>query len=146
MDLLECSTCREMKPPSSFYVRSDRPRGRKASCKACSAPSTKQVRQWRESNPEKAALGRKRERVQIYKLSVEEYDEMLERQDGVCAICLTDEPGGQGAWHIDHNHETGKVRGLLCTRCNLGLGYFRDNQASLKRAMAYLEVNDGPNN
>lgn len=143
MEFLECSGCGESKSPDSFYKRSNRPRGRGSKCKTCIENSTIQVREWREANPSKDAANRKRERVKVYDLTIEEYDSMAERQNDRCAICLTDKPGGQGRWHIDHSHETGKVRGLLCTRCNSGLGYFRDNRANLERANAYLEVNDG---
>lgn len=143
MGLLKCSKCGEMKTPESFYVRSDRPRGRVGRCKVCVGNSSKQVREWRNANPEKNAALRKRERVTLYSIQPEEYDAMLKNQHGRCAICLTETPGGRGSWHIDHSHETGKVRGLLCSRCNTGLGYFKDNRASLERANAYLEVNRG---
>jgi hypothetical protein len=140
MGLLKCSKCGESKSPESFYVRSDRPRGRSSKCKTCTGNSSKQVREWREANPEKNSANRKRERVKIYDLDVEAYDAMLEEQGHRCAICLTGTPGGRGSWHIDHQHGTTNVRGLLCNRCNQGLGYFRDNRANLERANAYLEV------
>jgi hypothetical protein len=132
-----------MKLPDEFYIRSDRTRGRQSKCKACIGNSSKQVREWRDANPVKAAAGRMRERVTLYQLSIEDYDEMLKRQENCCAICGVDKAGGKGSWHIDHDHKTGKVRGLLCSRCNLGLGYFKDSPENLKQAIAYLEANDG---
>lgn len=64
---------------------------------------------------------------------------MLARQDGRCAICRTTFPGGRwGHFHVDHEHETGAVRGLLCTVCNIGLGYFDDSADRLAQAAAYL--------
>ncbi len=64
-------------------------------------------------------------------------------QDGKCAICGTAEPGGRGKrLHVDHCHETGLVRGLLCYACNTGLGLFRHNSQSLEQAQAYLKRNN----
>jgi hypothetical protein len=59
-----------------------------------------------------------------YSITLEEYNNMLESQDYICAICGTDKPGGMGRFHVDHNHITGKVRGLLCNNCNMLLGYY----------------------
>lgn len=140
--MLTCSSCSKTKSYESFYKRSDRPRGRQSKCKTCIGNSSKQVREWRIKNPEANAVNRMRERVTLYSISIEEYRGMLESQDGRCAICNTDTPGGQGSWHIDHDHESGNVRGLLCTKCNSGLGYFKDNMANLERAIAYLEVSN----
>ena len=70
-----------------------------------------------------------------YKLSLERYLEMVEEQENVCAICgRTTET----RLYVDHDHETGKVRGLLCQACNCGLGMFRDDFNLLKTAMEYL--------
>ena len=59
---------------------------------------------------------------------------MLHRQNGVCAVC-----GVGGKLHVDHDHETGLVRGLLCGSCNRALGLLKDNVDSLKMAIDYLE-------
>lgn len=80
-----------------------------------------------------------------YGLSPQEYDEMLMKQGGVCAICGKEEiePYNStvriGRLCVDHNHETGELRGLLCMRCNRGIGLFRDDANILKRASEYLE-------
>jgi len=68
----------------------------------------------------------------------EQYVALLEAQDGRCAICRTDTPGGKGGFHLDHDHATGAVRGLLCTNCNMGLGRFADDPARLRAAAEYL--------
>lgn len=78
-----------------------------------------------------------------YGLSLEEYDTMLSEQDGCCAICRADTPGGNGRFHVDHCHSSGFVRGLLCARCNMGLGYFKDNIEVLARAIEYLASYNG---
>lgn len=74
-----------------------------------------------------------------YGITPERYDTMLAAQGGHCAICPAKEPGGRGKFfHVDHDHTTGKVRGLLCHRCNTALGLFQDSPAALKLAIKYL--------
>lgn len=73
-----------------------------------------------------------------YNLSLAEYDEMLSAQDGSCAICRK-VPKPDKCLAVDHDHVTGKVRGLLCGNCNRGIGYFRDSVYTTIRAAAYLE-------
>lgn len=72
-----------------------------------------------------------------YGLTPHAYDKMLLSQGHACAICHTTEPRGKN-WHVDHDHDTGQVRGLLCASCNPGLGYFKDNPDTLMAATAYL--------
>lgn len=75
-----------------------------------------------------------------YGLTEATFDEMLERQGGGCGICGTQEPQGRGQrLHVDHDHKTGQVRGLLCTSCNNGLGRFHDDVDLLRAAVAYLQ-------
>jgi hypothetical protein len=73
-----------------------------------------------------------------FNITVEQYEKMLQDQDNSCAICKRTEPTGYG-WHVDHCHSTLKVRGLLCSKCNQGLGLFEDKINSLKEAIKYLE-------
>jgi Recombination endonuclease VII len=78
-----------------------------------------------------------------YNLTEWRYWEILDNQDGYCAICNT-----HASWHnekfaVDHDHRTGEVRGLLCRYCNLGLGNFRDDPALLRNALRYLEDFNG---
>ena len=71
-----------------------------------------------------------------YGISLQEYDRLCELQNNVCAICLKRK--GEEMLIVDHNHKTGKVRGLLCSDCNKGLGFFRDNSELLEKARVYL--------
>ncbi len=73
-----------------------------------------------------------------YGISVEEYDALLARQNGKCAICR-EKPEGQTLC-VDHCHATGKIRGLLCRSCNVGLGNYRDDPRRMRAAIAYLEA------
>jgi len=81
-----------------------------------------------------------RVRKSKYGITRIDYYTLLDSQDNACAICKTKEFGKHGP-HIDHNHITKKVRGILCHQCNLGLGQFKDNIEKLKLAIEYLEKN-----
>jgi hypothetical protein len=91
-------------------------------------------RRYRDSGKERDTNLRKR-----YGISAAEYDAMLVRQNNCCAICGSATPGGKGTFHVDHCHNTGAVRGLLCNGCNVGLGAFKDNKEALTRAIKYLD-------
>lgn len=99
------------------------------------------MRAYRKKNPEKfrhADLKKK------FNLSLDEYTEMLNFQGGVCKICKKPESGVNHTGRyfnlaVDHCHETGKIRGLLCNKCNRGLGLFQDNLELFKEAVDYLE-------
>lgn len=73
-----------------------------------------------------------------YGITTVEFNALLTAQGGCCAICKGTTPGGQGEWHVDHDHASGKVRGLLCAPCNLSLGGFKDSPDLLRAALAYL--------
>lgn len=75
-----------------------------------------------------------------YGLTEADMQTMLVTQGGRCAICNSDDPKTpNGTWSVDHDHLTGAVRGLLCTRCNTGIGQLRDDPAILRAAADYLE-------
>lgn len=76
-----------------------------------------------------------------YRLRVEQYNDLLQSQQGVCAICHK-ECTVKRSLAVDHNHETGKIRGLLCSKCNQALGLLGTIE-NLKNAITYLEKNDG---
>ena len=73
-------------------------------------------------------------------ITPEEYNALLEQQNFRCAICKRPEPNGRSnkKWHIDHCHETGIIRGLLCHSCNTSLGHFKDSVCLLEKAIDYL--------
>jgi hypothetical protein len=95
------------------------------------------MRAYREANPE---YSRRKNLYQKYGLNIEKFDAMLAGQDGRCAICFeefTQTPC------IDHNHDTGAVRGLLCEDCNQGIGRLKDSIPRVKAALAYLIEYEG---
>ena len=78
-----------------------------------------------------------------FKMTIDDYENMVKEQKGLCAICHKPESkivnGKIILLAIDHNHKTGKVRGLLCYSCNIGIGHLRDNPELLRLAAKYLE-------
>lgn len=75
-----------------------------------------------------------------YGLTDADYKALFDRQGGLCALCGTDRPGGRfKVLHVDHCHETGRVRGLLCHRCNVALGTLGDTPKSIAAALEYVE-------
>lgn len=77
----------------------------------------------------------------LYGLTEADFNRRLTAQGGRCAICRTDAPGGKhGRFHVDHDHATGAIRGLLCDGCNKGLGCFRDSTDALRAAVDYLRL------
>lgn len=119
------------------------------------------ARSWKQINPEKArawnkankekmnAYGRKfyyanlekdtnKKLITRYGISIEEYNEMFLSQDGKCKICGLHQASMGRRLSIDHDHDTGAVRGLLCANCNGGLGNFKDKEEVLRIAADYL--------
>jgi hypothetical protein len=94
---------------------------------------------WRAANPERVkakerAAGYRRN----YGITIEEFDSMLASQDGTCAICYAEPRPGKRNFHVDHDHETGKVRGILCHNCNTAVGLLDENLERLSAATSYL--------
>lgn len=102
-------------------------------CKSCSSAYSKKYRE-----KDKQAFYEKAYARQVkyrYGITIEERDRIVEMQNGLCAICdidISDKP------YIDHCHDTGKVRGMLCMNCNAGLGSFKDSPEIFKKALNYL--------
>jgi len=88
-------------------------------------------------------LGRSSNYRRVYGVDIAEYERLLEAQDGRCAICGSTDPRASRTrfLQIDHDHVTGKIRGLLCSPCNLGIGKFDEDLARLEAAARYLRDN-----
>jgi recombination endonuclease VII len=109
---------------------------------------------WAAKNPEKLAAyretgraagwSRKSHLMRNFGITAEQYTAMLQAQEGRCAICGSKFPGRFPSFHVDHDHKTGNIRGLLCNFCNLGLGSMRDNPEILERAAAYVRHHSVP--
>lgn len=133
-DHKRCNHCLEWKPLSSFGLRKDRKSTPLSECRRCSAA--------RAVEYSRSERGRDVRYAYKYGVSIEWYEAKLSEQNGVCAICGRP-PNGDDPKHprlvIDHCHESGEARGLLCFRCNLMLGLSTDDPAILRGAVGYLE-------
>lgn len=134
----KCNRCDETKAEDHFYFANRATGRRQNHCKTC------QKARSRESALKEPEETRKYMRSyhleKKYGITHSDYVALLEEQDGRCAICNTDDPEGRyGIFHVDHDHDTGAVRGLLCPACNMGLGKFQDAEALLLRAAEYLQ-------
>ena len=124
-----CPECKVRKDLATSYHRNrTQTDGHAWTCKDC-------VRKYMKGRQERTRCLHYRRKFGI---TLERFRELKESQGGRCAICRADEPGGHGTFHVDHCHETGVVRGLLCYRCNVGLGYFKDDPETVARAFTYL--------
>lgn len=137
-----CNKCGKTKDSEEFFRDAGISDGRSTICKECKYAN---VSKWREKNRDqynatmraynKQNYGRLR--LQRYKLTEAEYSKMLHDQKGLCAMCSSPPPAGKKLV-IDHEHKTGKVRGLLCYGCNRILHVF-DTEEKLKAAYAFLK-------
>ena len=94
------------------------------------------IAEWQQTHPGENLPRNRHYQLAKYGLTALDFEEMSRVQSGVCAIC--GEPPGPRRLAVDHDHHTGTIRGLLCFRCNVGLGYFRDDPERLLRAVSYL--------
>lgn len=144
-----CFRCKEVLPSSEFTQDPRVVSGLKSYCKKCCREDAAErlakdrdrinarIRAYRKRTytPERT---RKRHILHKYKLSYDAYLALLASQGGQCAICRAEEAGGRGNWHVDHDHTTGAVRGLLCAKCNVGIAQFGDSPDLMLLAVAYL--------
>lgn len=114
-----CRSCETIKPHSEWNRNRRASDGLSTRCKAC-----------------RAVEGRAGHLKREYGMTEAERDAMIKEQFGICPICLDPAPV-----HVDHDHRTGKVRGVLCFSCNAALGQFKDRPDVLRRAAEYLEGN-----
>ncbi|MFF7799443.1 endonuclease VII domain-containing protein [Streptomyces olivaceus] len=114
-----CRSCGEVKPHSEWHRNATASDGLSTRCKAC-----------------RAVEGRAGHLKRQYGITEMERDALVASQGGACCICLA-----APAAHVDHCHETGRVRGVLCFSCNAALGQFKDRPDAIRRAAAYVEGN-----
>lgn len=128
-----CRVCGAAKPPAEMIAR----KGAGNICKQCTRA---RLQRWQNENRERYDFRRWEHHLRKrYGISVEQYDAMLAVQDQRCAICRSPFSEAPRKLHVDHDHDSGLVRGILCYRCNTGLGVFRDCPERLRAAAEYLE-------
>ena len=139
-----CRVCKKQKNLLDEYYLSRRDPTKKSSysyeCKTCTVARTVEYNRANSTSVRSQYLKRN------YGLTYEQFESMLTDQYNCCAICGSKEPGGRhNRFCVDHNHETGKVRGLLCKSCNIALGEVEDNIHTLKSMIEYLESHEQTN-
>jgi hypothetical protein len=126
-----CPDCGELKPLEDFPRNRNCKDGRHPYCKPCHNARGRESKQRLYGGTRHYHLKRR------YGIGADEFDDLVRQQGGVCLICGRPDPE-----HVDHDHETGIVRGILCFNCNGGLGQFRDSVDALRAAAAYLDARD----
>jgi hypothetical protein len=123
-----CSSCKQWKLPDEFFKSSKTLNGLECQCKVCRRKRGNKETTWK--------YGLKRH----YGLSVVEYESLLVKQNGLCAICgkPQSDPRKNGRLCVDHDHDTNEIRGLLCSNCNTALGLMKDDIHRLAKAIEYL--------
>jgi hypothetical protein len=145
-----CSQCKLVKPASAFFPKPSEPTLLDSWCRLCCSQRCKERNARVRADPELRKRTRTLNRNVIlrlkYGLTREKYQAMHDAQGGLCAICRKPQvprksvegSNGHRELAVDHDHDTGTVRGLLCDRCNRGLGGFKDDLFLLLRAVDYL--------
>jgi hypothetical protein len=129
-----CTGCGEVKDFAAYYRRPNRDGACEPRCRTCKARQSKVLNE----RPENKARTRDLRYRRNYGVGASEVDAMLASQQGLCAICRQ-KPAG--SFRVDHDHASGRVRGLLCHNCNVLLGHCSDSIEILQRAISYLEGN-----
>lgn len=138
-----CSTCRQWLALTDFDCNKRMRDGYQNVCTPCRREYHRRWYQKRKSGDDTEYLARQaanlrrtvlQRKLKKYGLTQEQYNQLVSKG---CAICAGP-PNGRGRYAFDHDHTTGKFRGLLCTKCNTGIGQFNDNQNLLIRAVGYL--------
>lgn len=144
-----CRSCKKRLARENFRPNHSRSTGIASICRPCELKENRERRKLRHPRTTKSwshiESEEERRRAQHlwkkYRISLEDYERMLRRQKGKCAIC-GGQPNGTGSprgyFHVDHDPDTGKVRGLLCGNCNHGIGKLKHDVRILKRAISYL--------
>jgi hypothetical protein len=155
----KCSKCDTVKPLNEFPRDKRNKDGLYTYCKMCSRAKSLA---WKQANPERSREGQRQSRQKnprVYRnkqllwtfgITLEQYEQMEANQNGLCAICRKPEteihPNSKKLrnFAVDHDHDTGHIRGLLCNSCNRALGLFNDNPDILRSAITYLENSKSP--
>jgi hypothetical protein len=134
--------CDEYLPLARFYADKRASSGLTRRCKDHHIAEAYKARKKNQPKSSRWAAQRNGFLLRKYGITLDDYQEMLAQQEGKCAICGSTEAKNFGdTLVVDHDHATGKVRGLLCGTCNTALGKFRDDPQILRSAICYLAVN-----
>lgn len=141
MAIKKCGQCRQKKETSEFYKLKSGKFGVAGCCKKCQEAKKKGTAQTYRSSPRGRHILYINYVKSEYGISEEDLQDLMDVQNGCCAICGQDFGTLKPRYHIDHNHKTGEVRGLLCPYCNTGLGFIESNDGILDKVTKYLGGN-----
>ncbi len=156
LGIKRCSKCKEAKPKAEFGLHKSAADGLQYYCKKCAVLAVTASRKKDPSSHRQASLVWERANLTVeqkadnnlfHKLGLKpgSYAQMYDAQEGRCAICETTNPGkGSRRFHVDHCHDTDKVRALLCSCCNTGIGQLKHDVKLLLRAIEYLNTHHPP--
>jgi hypothetical protein len=139
----QCKNCGETKDSDAFYRRprhdqyKDSSAGYSTKCRICVNLERKEHRKANRKRVDD--IGKNSRLKRVYGIDLNQYNEMFAAQNGCCKGCKRHQSQFKKSLVVDHSHSTGAVRGLLCTPCNLILGYARDSQETLVNLMIYIE-------
>lgn len=161
-----CSKCGTEQPRARFQSHKTTADGLRPECKTCGAAYSRAYRMahpeqtettakayrarnrparnaysraWAKAHPERMKQIQRRNSLKsVYGIDERDYDAMLLAQGGLCGLCRN--PPGKRRLAVDHDHASGKIRALLCDRCNTALGNMRDDPALLRAAADYIEA------
>jgi Recombination endonuclease VII len=126
-----CKGCKEPKDVKTEFYLTSRGRPRSRYCRKCYTANG--------SEHKRTPQGRSRRFFQRYGITLQDYDRMLQEQNGGCAICHRVPQAGERRLAVDHDHVTKKVRGLLCAFCNIMIGRLYDDPAVFAFVIEYLK-------
>ena len=137
MKTKKCVKCGETRPIKAFHKRSAGKDGLTARCSLCLNTKALQV------SLDRPDIRRSYNLKQRFDMTIDQYNKMFLKQKGKCSICNSaetalDNKGCTKYLAVDHNHDTGAIRGLLCSSCNTGIGLLGDSVKTLKSAIKYL--------
>lgn len=130
-----CCRCNQVKDYSEFYKDRVNKDGYSYTCKVCRKEYEKE---YSKTDKYRQKIRKARWKEQSIDITYEQYLQMFLEQKGACAICGSVKNQFDKGMCVDHNHTNGKVRGLLCTDCNRGIGSLKDDIELLKKAIEYL--------
>ena len=152
VELKKCAGCKDIKATSEYSHNAAFNDLLHPYCKICRAKQAKEYRRrntekarqarytWAKNNPEVVAVYSRKTRLKKYGITPEEWDRMYVLQNGCCAVCgLNETLTASQKLCVDHNHTTGKVRELLCHKCNCALGNFNESVEILLKAIEYVK-------